>query len=67
MPAAGVPAYLVVNIPERQIECYEEPAPGQGRYQRRMDYCPGETLLLPLVGGKALPMAVDDAFGPAGR
>jgi hypothetical protein len=32
-----------------------------------MDYCPGQTLLLPLVGGKALPMAVDDAFGPASR
>lgn len=65
--AAGVPVYLVVNIPERQIECYEEPAAGQGRYQRRTDYCPGQTLLLPLVGGKALLMAVDDAFGPASR
>ena len=65
--SAGVPVYLVVNIPERQIECYEEPAAGQGRYQRPMVYGPGETLLLPLVGGLALPLAVDDAFGPASR
>jgi hypothetical protein len=32
-----------------------------------MDYRPGETLSLPLTGGQALPMAVDDAFGPASR
>ena len=65
--SAGVPVYLIVNIPERQIECYEEPVAGQGRYQRRTDYRTGETLLLPLVGGRTLPMAVDDAFGSASR
>ena len=65
--SAGVPVYIIVNIPERQVECYEEPVAGQGRYQRRTDYRPGETLLLPLVGGRTLPMAVDDAFGPASR
>jgi hypothetical protein len=52
-----------VNIPERQIECYEEPVAGQARYRRRRDYGPGETLLLRLAGDKTLP--VDDAFGPA--
>ena len=64
---AGVPVYLIVNIRERQIECYEEPLPGQGRYQRRTDYRKGETLSLPLAAGRMLPMAVDDAFGSAPR
>jgi len=64
---AGVPVYLIVNIRERQIECYEEPLAGQGRYQRRTDYRKGETLSLPLAAGRTLPMAVDDAFGSAPR
>jgi hypothetical protein len=57
--------YFIVNIPERQIEFYEEPEAGQGRYERRTVYRPGDTLLLPLTGGRTLPMAVDDAFGSA--
>jgi len=65
--AAGVPVYVIVNIPENQIECYEKPLPGQGGYERRTDYRPGQTLLLPLAEGNALPLAVDDAFGPASR
>jgi Uma2 family endonuclease len=65
--SAGIAVYLIVNIPERQIECYEEPVAEQGHYRRRTDYRPGETLLLSLVGGRTLPMAVDDAFGFASR
>jgi hypothetical protein len=59
--------YLIVNIPERQIECYEKPVAAQGGYERRTDYRTGQTLLLPLAEGNALPLAVDDAFGPASR
>jgi Uma2 family endonuclease len=65
--SAGVPVYLIVNIPERQIECYEEPAAGQDRYQRRTDYRAGETLSLPLAPGRTLPLPVDDAFGSVSR
>jgi Uma2 family endonuclease len=65
--SAGIPVYLIVNIPERQIEYHEEPVTGPGRYRRRTDYGPGETLVLPLGGDRTLTIAVDDAFGPAGR
>jgi Uma2 family endonuclease len=64
--SAGVPVYLIVNIPERQIECYEKPVAAQGGYERRRDYRTGETLSLPLAG-RVLPVAVDHAFGPASR
>lgn len=61
--AAGVPVYLIVNIPERQIECYQEPMPAEGSYRLRTDYRTGETVLLPLPAGGALPLAVDDVLG----
>jgi Uma2 family endonuclease len=65
--AAGIPLYVIVNIPEQQIERYEEPVPGQGRYRRRSDYRTGETVLLPLAAGGTLPLAVDDVLGPPSR
>lgn len=65
--SASVPVYLIVNIPEQQIECYEEPVPEQGRYGRRSDYRTGETLSLPLVAGSMLPLAVDDVLGSPSR
>jgi hypothetical protein len=65
--SAGVPMYVIANIPERQLECYEEPVAGQGRYRRRTDYGAGETLSLRVAAGRTLPLAVDDAFGPPSR
>jgi Uma2 family endonuclease len=65
--SAGVPVYLIVNVPERQIECYEEPVAAEGRYERRTDFRRGQALCLPLPTGRTLPLAVDDAFGSASR
>ena len=65
--SAGVPVYLIVNIPEQQIERYEEPLAGEGRYAQRTDFRTGETLLLPLATDKTLPLAVDDVLGSARR
>lgn len=62
-----IPVYVIVNIPEQQIECCEEPVPGQGRYGRRTDYRAGETLTLPLAPGSTLPLAVDDVLGSPSR
>jgi hypothetical protein len=31
---AGIPQYLVVNIPETRIEVYRGPVPAEGRYQQ---------------------------------
>lgn len=61
--SAGIPLYLIVNIPERQIECYAEPVPGEGSYRRRTDCRKGEMLSLPLPAGRMLPLAVDDVLG----
>lgn len=65
--SASIPVYLIVNIPEQQVECYEEPVSDQGRYGRRSDYRTGETLSLPLIAGRMLPLAVDDVLGSANR
>ncbi len=64
--SAGIPTYVIVNIPEQQLECYQEPVRGQGRYGRRTDYRAGQTLSLPLAGSM-LPLAVDDVLGPPSR
>lgn len=65
--AAGIPVYGIVNIPDRRLECYEEPAPGQGQYHQRTDHGPGETLPLRVGGGGVLPLSVDKALDPADR
>ena len=45
---AGIACYWIVNIPDRQIEVYEDPQPDRGEYARRTDYRPGQTISLPL-------------------
>ncbi len=61
--SAAIPLYLIVNIPEQQLERYQEPVPNQGRYRARTDYRAGETLSLPLTTSESLPLAVDDVLG----
>lgn len=65
--AAGVPVYLIANLPERSIERYEQPAPGQGRYEKRTDHRSGEMLTLSLSGGKTLTLVVDEVLGAPSR
>ncbi len=63
---AGVPTYLIVNIPDERIEFYDGPQPANGQYGRRRDYRAGEVLTLPLTEGRTLPVNVADILGPAG-
>jgi len=65
--AAGVPAYVIFNLPDEQVELFEEPSSGEGRYARRADYGEGETLALPLGEGRTLPLAVTEILGRQGR
>lgn len=58
--AAGIPAYWIVNIPERQIEVYAEPLPSQGRYRHRTDLAPGQTLRFPLGEAVVVEIPVAD-------
>jgi Uma2 family endonuclease len=62
--SAGVPAYVIVNIPEERVEFYGGPVPEEGRYAQRTDYRTGEVLTLPLTEGRTLPVSVADVFGP---
>lgn len=60
---AGVPAYVIVNVPENRIEVYAGPVRAEGRYGQRTDYRTGETLTLSLADGRTLPLRVADILG----
>jgi Uma2 family endonuclease len=62
---AGVPAYVIVNLPDERIELYREPA--EGRYAQRTDHRAGETVTLPLTRGRTLALNVTEILGPSGR
>jgi len=56
---AGVAQYLLVNLIDRQVEVYEAPDPGAGRYRSRADLKPGEEVALLLAGGERLAVPVE--------
>ena len=56
---SGVPRYVIVNIPDRQIELYEQPLVGQGRYAQVTVLRPGQTLSLPLGPESTLDVPVE--------
>jgi len=45
---AAIAIYWIVNLVENQVEVYEEPQPGAGKYGRRTDYRPGQSVTLAL-------------------
>jgi Uma2 family endonuclease len=64
---AGVPTYVIVNIPDERVEVYEDPRPAEGRYARRTDFGAGETSALPLSEGQTVALAVSVVLGPSRR
>ena len=64
---AGVRVYVIVNIPDQQIERYEQPVKAQGRYEGRQDFRSGDKFDLPLGDGKVLTLTVDEVLGPPRR
>ncbi len=62
--AAGLAVYWIVDIPERQIEVYEQPVVAEGRYGVRRDVKAGEVMRANLAG-TALQFAVDQLLLPA--
>jgi Uma2 family endonuclease len=48
---ASIPQYIIVNIPERQVEVHEQPLAGQGRYAQVKIAKAGEQVSL-LVGAE---------------
>ena len=59
---AGIAQYWIINLPENQIEVYEEPLAAEGRYARRTDYRPGETIRLVLGPSVSLDVAVAEVL-----
>ncbi|MER3473230.1 MAG: hypothetical protein C4335_04200 [Armatimonadota bacterium] len=54
---AGIPEYWLVNLEERRVEVYRDPAPDLG-YRSRRIYMPGETLTC--LQKPDNPISVDD-------
>lgn len=65
--AAGVPVYVIVNIPDRQIEVYEQPTKPDASYERRRDYRSGDKFDLTLAPGSVLTLTVDEVLGAPSR
>jgi Uma2 family endonuclease len=59
---AGIGQYLIVNLPENQIEFYTAPLPAEGRYAQRTDYLPGQSVTLALDAGETIEFAVADVL-----
>lgn len=59
---AGLPAYWIVNIPDRQVEVYTDPRPAADppAYTRRQDYKPGEAVPVVLDGAAVAEVSVAD-------
>lgn len=61
--AAGLTPYFIVNIPDRQIEWHEGPQ-SDGTYANVRVVHPGETIDLPLGGGRAITVQTDRLIPP---
>ena len=60
--AAGVPQYLIVNVPGGCIEVFEEPVPATARYRRTRVATRGDAVALVELPGAVLH--VDDVLPP---
>jgi len=57
---AGIPQYVLVNIPDQQIELHEQPVAGEGRYGRVTVLKRGENLRLLLSSGQTLDVSAEE-------
>lgn len=57
---AGIPQYLLVNIPEKQIEIYERPSRTEGRYETRLVVRSAQQLRIALGAAGYLEISADE-------
>jgi Uma2 family endonuclease len=59
---AGIPVYVIINLPKRQVELYTDPTgpADEPDYQQRRDYGPTEAMPLLLDGQEIGVLAVRD-------
>jgi Uma2 family endonuclease len=55
---ARIPVYWIVNLVDRQVEVYTNPAPAG--YATRQDFQPGQQVPVVIDGQQCAPIAVDD-------
>lgn len=58
--SAGVPRYWLINIPNSQVEVFEDPDPATGRYQDQQIVSGSELLTLRLALADELKIAVSE-------
>lgn len=62
---AGIGQYWIVNLVENQVEVYDQPSPGEGRYGRRVDHQPGQVVRLRIGEARQVELNVADMVPPA--
>ncbi len=55
---AGIPQYVIVNLPDRVVEVYTQPLVGKGRYGQSVTLGPSQTVALRAARGRELRIAV---------
>ncbi|MBI3272598.1 MAG: Uma2 family endonuclease [Planctomycetes bacterium] len=53
---AGIPSHVLVDLPDRRVELYEAPLPGQGRYDQVASFTPGQKFVVQLVEGRTVEL-----------
>lgn len=62
--AASVPAYWLINLPERQIEVSSGPMPRKGQYRQRVVYSENDRIPVVLGGSELTVFRVKDLLPP---
>lgn len=58
--SAGIPQFVIVNLPDRTIEHYTEPSPDNGAYVHREQLQSGDKLQIRLKGNKRITLLLRD-------
>ncbi len=59
---AGIPLYAIVNLADRVIEVYTQPAPKTARYNQGITLKRGDRLELPAARGRGVAIPVKQLF-----
>ncbi len=59
---AGIPAYWIVNVPQRQIECLTQANSDLNQYQDRQVFGTDDSISLTLPAGQSVTFAISDLF-----
>ena len=63
--SAGLPVYVIANIPDRVLERYSDPRPDTGTYATVETVAPGGLLRLPTGDGRLMDVPADRLIPPA--